>query len=99
MMLIDFIIISVTITSIKYNNLMKTLLVVTFLMFSFIGSAYAYPESQMEDCISSALDNPATKSISKSSIRNYCDCALKAIIDENKNIRDSGYQCAQENFN
>ena len=53
----------------------------------------------MEDCISSALSNPATKSISKASITNYRDCALKAIIDENKDIRDSGYECAQKNFN
>ena len=53
----------------------------------------------MEDCVSSALSNPATKSISKASITNYCDCALKAIIDENKDIRESGYECAQKNFN
>ena len=68
-------------------------------MFSFVGSAYSYPESQMEDCISSALSNPATKSISKTSIANYCDCALREILDENKDIRESGYKCAQENFN
>ena len=53
----------------------------------------------MADCVSSALSNPATKSISKIAIKNYCDCALKAIIDENKDIRESGYECAQENFN
>ena len=44
----------------------------------------------MDDCISSALSNPATKSISKIAITNYCDCALIAIIDENKDIRESG---------
>tara|TARA_Y100001968_G_C19325036_1_gene701251 strand:- start:178 stop:339 length:162 start_codon:yes stop_codon:yes gene_type:complete len=53
----------------------------------------------MDDCISSALSNPATKSLSKLDITNYCDCALKAIIDENKDIRKSGYDCAQKNFN
>ena len=37
--------------------------------------------------------------LSKASITNYCDCALKAIIDENKDIRESGYECAQKNFN
>ena len=78
---------------------MKRFLVVAFLIFSFSGTAYSYPESQMDDCITSALSNPATKSISKSSITNYCDCALKAIIDENKDIRESGYECAQKNFN
>ena len=68
-------------------------------MFSFASTAYSYPESQMNDCISSAMNNPATKSISKASITKYCDCALKAIIDENKDIRESGYECAQKNFN
>ena len=53
----------------------------------------------MDDCVSSALSNPATQSISENAITNYCDCALKAIIDENKDIRESGYECAQKNFN
>ena len=68
-------------------------------MISFASTAYSYPESQMQDCISSALRNPATISIPKASITNYCDCALKAIIDEKKDIRESGYACAQKNFN
>ncbi len=78
---------------------MKTLLIIFILVFSYINPAYSYPESQMDDCISSALSNPATKSLSKLDITNYCDCALKAIIDENKDIRKSGYDCAQKNFN
>tara|TARA_Y100001968_G_scaffold175594_1_gene160902 strand:- start:983 stop:1219 length:237 start_codon:yes stop_codon:yes gene_type:complete len=78
---------------------MYNLLIIILLIFSFAGTAYTYPESQIEDCISSALNNPATKSISKTSITNYCDCALKAIIDQNKDIRESGYECAQKNFN
>ena len=53
----------------------------------------------MEDCVSSALNNPATESISKKLITNYCDCALKSIIDEKKDIRESGYDCAMKNFN
>ena len=78
---------------------MKKILIISVLLISFAGSAYSYPESQMDDCISSAISNPATKSISKASITNYCDCALKAIIDEKKDIRESGYECAQNNFN
>ena len=69
------------------------------LLFSFASPSYPYPESQMNDCISSAINNPATNSISKASIINYCDCALKAIIDDNKDIRESGYECAQKHFN
>ena len=77
---------------------MKLIFISTLLMFSFVGTAYSYPESQMQDCISSALSNPATKLISKSSITKYCDCALIAIIDENKDIRESGFDCAQKYF-
>tara|TARA_B100000700_G_C15011293_1_gene841070 strand:+ start:646 stop:882 length:237 start_codon:yes stop_codon:yes gene_type:complete len=78
---------------------MKLLLTSLFLIFLSVNKAYAYPQSQMNDCVSSALSNPATKTISKDSITKYCDCALTAIIDEEKGIRESGYKCAQENFN
>ena len=78
---------------------MRKILIISILIFSYSIPAYSYPESQMDDCVSSALSNPATKSISKSAINNYCDCALKAIIDQNKAIRESGYKCAKENFN
>ena len=78
---------------------MKAILIIFIIIFTFSGTAYSYPESQMDDCVSSALSNPATKSISKIAITNYCDCALKAIIDENKDIKESGYECAQKNFN
>tara|TARA_Y100001968_G_C19062104_1_gene574260 strand:+ start:56 stop:292 length:237 start_codon:yes stop_codon:yes gene_type:complete len=78
---------------------MKLFLFLLLLLITFAGTAYSYPESQMDDCITSALSNPATKSISKISITNYCDCALKEIIDENKDIRESGYKCAQKYFN
>jgi len=78
---------------------MKFVLIFSLVFFPFVKIAYSYPESQMNDCISSALSNPATKSIEKSSITNYCDCALKAIIDEKKDIRESGYGCAQKYFN
>ena len=78
---------------------MKNILIIFILLISFSSTAYSYPESQMDDCISSAISNPATKSISKASITNYCDCALKAIIDENKGIKESGFECAQKHFN
>ena len=77
---------------------MKSLLFLLILMFFFSRSAFSYSESQMEDCISRALSNPTTKSLSGISIKNYCDCAVNAIIDENKDIRESGYECALKNF-
>ena len=78
---------------------MRAIIIISIIILSYSGTAYSYPESQMDDCISSALSYPATNSKSKSEITNYCDCALKAIIDENKDIRESGYDCAQKNFN
>ena len=78
---------------------MKLFLILLLLNFFLASSTYAYPESEMKACISSSLNNPATKSISKISITNYCDCALKSIIDENKEIRESGYESAKKNFN
>ena len=77
---------------------MKSILIICILTICFASKVYSYPESQLNDCIASALNNPATKSISKEAITNYCDCALKAIIDESKDIRESGYLCAQKNF-
>ena len=78
---------------------MKGILILSIIIFSYAGIAYSYPEKQMDDCVSSALSNPATKSISKIEIKNYWDFALKALIDEKKDIRESGYECAQKNFN
>ena len=78
---------------------MKAILIIFIMLLTHSGTAYSYPERQMNDCVSSALSNPATQSISENAITNYCDCALKAIIDENKDIRESGYECAQKNFN
>ena len=78
---------------------MKAILIIFIMLLTHSGTAYSYPENQMDDCVSSALSNPATQSISENAITNYCDCALKAIIDENKDIRESGYECAQKNFN
>ena len=80
-------------------NQMKAILIISIIVLTYSGTAFSYPESQMEDCVSSALSNPATKSISTIAIRSYCDCALKSIIDENKDVRESGYECAQKNFN
>ncbi len=78
---------------------MKEILIISIIIFSFASTAYSYPESEMADCISSSLSNPATKSISKVAITNYCDCVLKSSIDQNKDIRESGYECAQKIFN
>ena len=50
---------------------MKAILIISIIVLTYSGTAYAYPESQMDDCVSSALSNPATKSISEKAIKNY----------------------------
>tara|TARA_Y100001968_G_C19394404_1_gene737412 strand:- start:1343 stop:1579 length:237 start_codon:yes stop_codon:yes gene_type:complete len=77
---------------------MKTLLYLLIFILTIVPAANAYPENKMKDCMRRALNNPATELISEESIKDYCDCALKAIIDEKKDIRDSGYDCALKNF-
>tara|TARA_B100001250_G_C19667642_1_gene730003 strand:- start:137 stop:373 length:237 start_codon:yes stop_codon:yes gene_type:complete len=77
---------------------MKIILVLFILIISFASTAFSYPESQMNECVSSSLNNPSIKLISKNAITNYCDCFLKETIDAKKNIRDSGYECALKNF-
>ena len=78
---------------------MKKILIISMLLFFLVAPVYSYPETKMDDCISRALENQATKSHSKKSIVKYCDCALKEIIDKNADIRESGYRCALRNFN
>lgn len=78
---------------------MKEFTSLVLLLFISVMPAYAYPDSEMEDCVLAAGKNPAVINIPEESIRNYCECALTAIIDEKKDVRESGYNCAQKNFN
>ena len=79
----------------------KQLILAFFLLLvlnAFVPAARAYEQDQLADCISSARENTALKGVSESSIENYCDCALDSIVDQGKDIRDSGYECAIKNF-
>ncbi len=58
----------------------------------------AYESDQLAECISSARENPSIEGVSKSSIQNYCQCALDLIIDQNQDVRESGYECAVKSF-
>ncbi len=77
---------------------MRAIIIISFIIISFAGTAYSYTKNQMVECVSNALSNPATKTFTKKAITNYCNCALIAIIDENKDIKKSGYECAQISF-
>ena len=68
------------------------------LAMSFVPSAIAYDQEQLADCISSAKGNTSIEGVSESSIENYCDCALDLIVDQGKDVRESGYECAIKSF-
>ena len=39
---------------------MKAILIISIVLLSWSVTAYSYPKGQMDDCVSSALRNPAT---------------------------------------
>ena len=81
------------------KHLQLIVLAVFFIfVFAFTYSVEAYEAEQLVDCISSAKQNPSIAGVSESSIENYCDCALDLIVDQGKEVRSSGYECAVSNF-
>ena len=79
----------------------KKFIILSFLFLSLLVfplSTIAYDSGQLLDCIDSAKQNKALEGISDSSIQNYCDCALDLILDQEKNVRESGYECATKSF-
>ncbi len=74
------------------------LLLLVFIVSIFAPAVRAYEQDQLADCIFSAKENSALKGVSEVSIENYCSCALDLIVDQGKDIRDSGYECAIKNF-
>jgi len=78
---------------------MKLLTFCLLVLIVCTPTAFAYPQDQLQDCIASAKKNPNVKDVSQSSIEKYCDCALNLIVDEAKDVRESGYECAKQNFN
>ena len=68
------------------------------ILICFSQNALAYSQDDLSDCISSAKSNPNIGTIPESSLQNYCDCALKLIVDEGKEIRESGYECASKHL-
>ena len=77
---------------------MRYLVLLLLVILAISPKAISYPQDQLKDCITSAQKNPNVKDISQSSIEQYCDCALTLIVDEKKDVRESGYKCASENF-
>ncbi len=61
-------------------------------------SVEAYPKKEYKNCLESATLGLQRKNIntSKKSIRNYCHCALKQIIDAKKDKFESIETCSRK---
>ncbi len=77
---------------------MRTLIICLLLSLAVCQKSMAYPQDQLADCIKSAQNNPAVQDISTDAIEKYCDCALKLIVDESKDLKKSGFECAKKYF-
>lgn len=65
------------------------------LMMIFPAKIMAYPQVEMNACISSAVNSVVAKNLSATinELKGYCDCALRKVIDEGKEIKSSLYSC------
>ena len=77
---------------------MRLFAVILSAILFFCQPAFSYPQEQFDNCISNAKNDPVVKFRSEINIENYCDCALKLIVDEGKNDRASGIECTSKSF-
>ncbi len=66
--------------------------------FSFAIGVDAYPQDQYQECILAVKSNPVVVGIPEVALESFCDCALRAIIDDN-NDGNSAKKCARETLN
>ena len=89
-------------TNLLFKSSLKRLLSYSLLFFSIFlfneSNAKAYPQDQFNECILAAKSNPAVLGAPEKAIQNFCDCSLKAILDEGRNDVASANQCARASF-
>ena len=74
-------------------------LTLIIVVFSLVFEVEAYPQVQYKECMLSVKSNPVVVGIPAVSIESFCDCALKAIIDEGNKDENSAKKCAKETLN
>ena len=77
---------------------MRFLIALSLVLLSLALKTYAYPHEQLKECILSTKQSPIILGAPESSIESYCDCALIAIVDDEKDARSSIDLCASANF-
>ncbi len=73
--------------------------IVFLALFALDGPVHSYPSSEFDQCVLTAKANPAVSSVPEKSIKAFCDCALKANIDEGKDIQPSAEKCLSKHIN
>lgn len=77
---------------------MRILMALLVAVFAFTPKAMAYPQNQLQECILSAKANPSILGTPERTIEDFCDCALKAILDEGQDADYSANQCVRKHF-
>ena len=67
--------------------------------FSLAPMTIAYPQDQFDECMLAAKANSVLVGVNDSYIEGFCDCALTAILDDQKNDVESVNQCAKKTLN
>ncbi len=68
-------------------------------VFCVVAEVDAYPNEQLEECIVAAQSNSSLVEIPLESIKEFCDCALIAIVDEGSDEIISANKCAKDTLN
>ena len=77
---------------------MRCIVLFLLVIFASSGMVFAYPDEELTYCILSVKQNPILLGTPESSIENFCDCTLKKILDDDQDVRESGYECATAYF-
>ncbi len=64
----------------------------------FVPSAYAYPETELKECILGSRQSPIILGMPEQNLIDYCDCTLRLVIDENEEIYDAVNLCGKRHF-
>jgi len=83
---------------------MKVLLLLgsaPLVLLLFQSKATAYPQVEMQACVNNAITAVAQKGISATlkQVKQYCDCSLRKIMDEGKDINASVSYCNNKYIN
>jgi len=77
------------------NNIFVLICFPSLILTVFSSKALSYPQVEMQACLSNAINAVAQKGISATykKVQLYCDCSLRMILDEGRDINSSISYC------